>query len=1089
MLGVLGTFGADGTLRYYSNVIVRNCFIDGAAYDGNTPVNPLNYAYDDRGRLGTGITGCKAAIVEDNLIQNVPDGFYLDGVGLHDITLRNNHYRNVMNGFSLSLGAGAFSNRLEDTFRFDNNLVELDPRYFPVGDIGGLRAGINLWTDRSGSDYTFNHFAINSNVFQFTDQSPPQPQVKGVTTGGLLSFRTAELTSNIFVNLSLPIMWFNYPEYIDQQVNIVDTNLASPLVCLQNTRQDGTIIEAYPPVLEVTLPRPVVVAGDDVTFPVPPVDGSPAVLVTGVPPGVSLSPDGNFVWHTSVQDAGRYVVGFWKDTNRFSDPLYTLVTVLPRVPDTDQHYFSDALVGYWKMDETSGTTFQDSSGNGIALDISGGLNCQLLSLGAPGNAFGKKAAQFTNSPTQVGPLFNIPNTNQQLFAGLISNFFPVLAKTTSLYHPFTMSFWFRMPSQPQTYQSLFQDDADDVHFFLGLAPGTNLNNNLASLQLKAGQFVNLSTPEIISAGVWHHAALVYDGISDRLYLDGVKQAELVLGELADCSPSYVLVGGGPNFVGSLGELAIWGRALSDAEIARVRADQSSSQDPVPVPLAPSALLAQLASDGSASISWEDNSLNETGFVLQRSTDNSSFTTIANLPQNSTAFVDSLPNTNGTWFYRLVAINSLGSSDYSTVAVLGPCAYVLDSSGTNVGAAAMSGSFGVDGTLGCPWVAQVCNSCDWIHTTSSGICPGVVTFSVSSNLSSAPRTGTITVQGQTYTITQSQQLQPVKGTYSALLDAPTNPVPAQAGIVTLTTTAKGSFTGTLQLGAKTYPLRGKLDIGGQARVSVRRPKLPALAVTLQVGPADSDLVSGNVSDGSWSAGFSGARSVFDGRTTLAPQAGRYTIVVAGDPASQAFPAGDGFATLSVDKAGRIRLAGTLADGTAISRSGVVTKGGEWPLYLPLYAGQGFVIAPMNFTSTGSNDLSGPLTWTKLGMTTAKYFPSGFFLLTGASGSIYTRPPAGSSVLPLSSGQLVLSGGELTQAVTNQITLGIDNRVTSVANTQIKLTFIPSSGLFRGSAVNPATGEKLSLGGVVLQKSSFGSGLFKGKTGIGHAYVGP
>jgi hypothetical protein len=813
-------------------------------------------------------------------------------------------------------------------------------------------------------------------------------------------------------------------------------------------------------------------------------NGSPAVLVTGVP-AVARLQGGNFVWQTASQDAGKYVVGFYKDTNRLSDPRYTLITVLPSVPDTDPHYFSDALAGYWKMDETSGTTFYDSSGNGRAIDISGALSAQLLSLGTPGNAPGKIAAQFTNSPFASGQVFAIVDTNQELFSGLASNYFPLLAETTSLFHPFTLSFWFNMPSEPQTYQMLFNDA---FHFALGVAPGTNLNNHLAILQLWSGtdRFVNLVTPEVITVGAWHHAAVVYDGFADRVYVDGSMVAQLDFGQLVDAS-SYLGVGGGPNFVGSMGEVTIWSRALSDAEIARVRTDQSGSLDPVATPLAPSNLSAQLGLGGSVFLSWQDNSLNETGFVLQRSSDGITFTTVASLPQDTTAFTDSLANTNSTYFYRVAAFNAFGSSDDSSVAILGSCAYVLDYTGTNVGAAACSGSFGVNGTLGCPWTAQVSNGSDWIQTSSSGICPGVVTFTVSANPMTAPRTGTIAVQGQVFTITQTQPVQPVKGTYSALLAASTNPAPSQAGLVTVTTTTKGSFSGSLLLGSKTFPLRGKFDVGGQARVTVRRHGLSSLNLVLMLDANDPDLLSGNIGDGTWSAGLSGSRSVFDGRSNLSPQTGRYTMVISGEPASGGEPTGDSFGSVQVDKTGRVSFAGTLADGTAVTRSGVVTKGAQWALYLPLYAGQGFVSGQLNFVATGSNDLSGELTWTKLGMTKAKFFPSGFVFQTAASGALYIRPAAGSAVLPFSSGQVVLSGGDLTQTITNQITLGGNNLATGAS--QLKLSFAPSTGLFRGTAVSPASGEKLTLGGVVLQKSSFGSGLFKGKAAIGRAYVGP
>lgn len=94
-----------------------------------------------------------------------------------------------------------------------------------------------------------------------------------------------------------------------------------------------------------------------------------------------------------------------------------------------------------------------------------------------------------------------------------------------------------------------------------------------------------------------------------------------------------------------------------------------------------------------------------------------------------------------------------------------------------------------------------------------------------------------------------------------------------------------------------------------------------------------------------------------------------------------------------------------------------------------------------------------------------------------------------VIALRSGQVVLSGGDLGQALSSQIVLGADNQAINVAGSQLKLRFTPSSGVFRGTAVNPTTGKTLSLSGAVLQQSASGSGFFRSVDQIGHTYVGP
>jgi hypothetical protein len=85
--------------------------------------------------------------------------------------------------------------------------------------------------------------------------------------------------------------------------------------------------------------------------------------------------------------------------------------------------------------------------------------------------------------------------------------------------------------------------------------------------------------------------------------------------------------------------------------------------------------------------------------------------------------------------------------------IGPtCAYNLTSSLTNHSALAASGRIFVTASSGCIWSATPNNY--WLHTTSGGSGNGVVYYSVDSNYLDDFRTGTITVGGQTYTITQA-----------------------------------------------------------------------------------------------------------------------------------------------------------------------------------------------------------------------------------------------------------------------------------------------------------------------------------------------
>ena len=69
---------------------------------------------------------------------------------------------------------------------------------------------------------------------------------------------------------------------------------------------------------------------------------------------------------------------------------------------------------------------------------------------------------------------------------------------------------------------------------------------------------------------------------------------------------------------------------------------------------------------SIRISWQDNSDNETGFRLERST-GGAFTLLAQLGANVTTYVDTNLNPNTAYDYRLTAINGAGQSIYSNIA--------------------------------------------------------------------------------------------------------------------------------------------------------------------------------------------------------------------------------------------------------------------------------------------------------------------------------------------------------------------------------------------------------------------------------------
>ena len=333
--------------------------------------------------------------------------------------------------------------------------------------------------------------------------------------------------------------------------------------------------------------------------------------------------------------------------------------------------------------------------------------------------------------------------------------------------------------------------------------------------------------------------------------------------------------------------------------------------------------------------------------------------------------------------------------------------------------------------------------------------------------------------------------PPEGTYGGLFSDETNGVsPQSCGFFTFTTTAKNSYSGGLQLGGTKYTLSGQFDGSGRASRTITRHGLPPLTLVLRLDLlSDAEWVSGTVGDGTWTAELYGGRAPFSAKTNVAPQAGSYTLVIPGTYGSTNEPAGDSCGTVMVNTVGAVSLQLALADGTKLSPSASLLNSGLWPLYASLYSGQGVLFGWLAFTN--ASDLGGSVAWIKP-VAKSGYYKAGFSLTAPALGVPYIPPGHGTNVLGLTfttNLALTLTGGGLTEGITNQIALAANDRATTVSGPRLSLSFTPSTGAFNGSVVNPATSKAVSFNGVVLQDELGGSGFFIGTSGSGEVRLGP
>ncbi len=88
--------------------------------------------------------------------------------------------------------------------------------------------------------------------------------------------------------------------------------------------------------------------------------------------------------------------------------------------------------------------------------------------------------------------------------------------------------------------------------------------------------------------------------------------------------------------------------------------------PVQTPAAPTNLLATAISSSQIALSWTDNSTNENGFRIQRSSDGITFVLIATVGIDVTTYTDDGLMAVTTYYYRARAYNSDGNSALSNV---------------------------------------------------------------------------------------------------------------------------------------------------------------------------------------------------------------------------------------------------------------------------------------------------------------------------------------------------------------------------------------------------------------------------------------
>ena len=319
-----------------------------------------------------------------------------------------------------------------------------------------------------------------------------------------------------------------------------------------------------------------------------------------------------------------------------------------------------------------------------------------------------------------------------------------------------------------------------------------------------------------------------------------------------------------------------------------------------------------------------------------------------------------------------------------------------------------------------------------------------------------------------------------------------------GAITLTTTAKGLFTGKLTLGATAYAFKGALDgtsgAPGTVDVSILRTGLAPLHLQLSL-PLDNTAATGTVNT---SAAVAAWHNPWSALAPATAYAGPYTLALE-PPAGSGRPAGYSIGTVTVATTGKVAWTLQPADGTAALKGATtLAADGTLPLFALVKTPAGSFVGALTLPSgtTPAASITGAVSWLR-GPTASTPFANaaGFGPLDlTLHGGRYAAPAPGTVLLGLPAttnntdlefgGTEVDLGAQAAALAPFTLTLTNANKVVPplVNPVALKLTVKPATGQFGGgfTLTDPANGilvkRTAKFSGVFLPQEGVGAGFF-------------
>ncbi|HJR58956.1 MAG TPA: LamG-like jellyroll fold domain-containing protein [Vicinamibacterales bacterium] len=311
--------------------------------------------------------------------------------------------------------------------------------------------------------------------------------------------------------------------------------------------------------------------------------------------------------------------------------LAILTVLFMSVPSSRLVAQTGGLIAHWPLNEAAGTTAFDAAGSYTAT-LASGATWTTGRHGAGVRLDGEAAYIAT-------PMIDVHGS------------------------ALTLAAWVNISDYPaeldQRIISKSTDIAEASHYWM-LSQARSGNRNLLRFRLKTG---SSTTTLIASTGdlptnTWYHATATYDGMTMRLYLNGVEVGSTPKsGTIATNTAVPVSIGRSPdgsNFLrGIIDDVRVYDQALTASDIAAVMQGKEAAPDTT-APSIPTAVKATAASPTQIYVQWSA-STDDTAVTGYRVRRNGTVVTTT-----GTTYVESglLPST--TYSYTVSAFDSAGN---------------------------------------------------------------------------------------------------------------------------------------------------------------------------------------------------------------------------------------------------------------------------------------------------------------------------------------------------------------------------------------------------------------------------------------------